>query len=138
MNSMTHFLEALVLDAVLLGKIFNPPDRIWIGLFLAEPSKDGTGQEAEGAGYARAEAVFRSGAEKGLYFNSMPVNFPEAQEDLGVVTHFAAFDRQENGHMLFFAKLDEPLDVLFLDAPRVPAGLLRVRFATKPEQLKED
>lgn len=138
MNAMTHYLEALVLDAVLLGKMFNPPDRVWIGLFLDEPTKDGTGREVSAEGYARAEATFRSGAVKGLYFNLTPVGFDEAAEDWGFVTHFAAFDRREGGNMLFFAKLDEPLDVLFLDAPRVPAGELRVQFARRPEQLKED
>lgn len=109
MGSFGNFLEDELLDH-LFGKGSYTPPTIYIALSTADPTDDGSGMaEPSGNGYARVTTAAGDWnvSASGTITNANDITFPEASGSWGTITHFAAFDADTAGNMLFHGSLNE-------------------------------
>ena len=128
MGSFSDYWENEVLDH-LFGKGGYSPPTIYVGLSAADPGDDGTGlSEPSGDGYARlaTSAADWSAASEGALTNADAIEFPEAADAWGTVTHFALFDAAGGGHVLAHGALAEPKVIDSGDGARFAAGDLEI------------
>ena len=109
--------------------IFTPPTSVWLGLFTGDPGDTGSDNEVAAADYARLEldtaSTFAAPSNKRVV-NVGDVEFPEAVNDWGVLTHFALFDA-ETGNCLVSEELGLSDEVLAGETARFSAGKLSAR-----------
>jgi len=130
--SKTNYLENKVLDHTLATAAFTAPSAIYVGLFTNEPAEDGTGTEVSGNGYARQVIVFNaasSGQATGPATGGGAVEFTATGGVWGTITHFALFDAETSGNMLYKGELT---------VPKVIADGDSVRFAENSITITED
>ncbi|MDI9433070.1 MAG: hypothetical protein QM570_15245 [Planctomycetota bacterium] len=128
MGSFSDYWENEILDH-LFGKGGYSPPTIYVGLSTADPGDDGTGlSEPSGDGYARVatSAADWSAASGGALTNADAIEFPEAADGWGTVTHFALFDAAWGGHVLAHGALAEPKTIDSGDGARFAAGDLEI------------
>lgn len=128
----TAYLEKIILDMVLLGEVYTPPATVYLALFTADPGRDGslTNEIADPA-YQRQEVIFTAAdddPESGSYSaNAYDVEFPEASEDWGTVTHIGIMDAATGGNMLYKGAFDLAKTITEGEFPKIPAGFLKVK-----------
>lgn len=125
--SFTNYLENAVLVHVFGSTAYSQPT-IYVGLFTSAPDDTGGGTELSGMGYARQAmgSATISGTDPTQATNTNDVEFPQATDDWGEVTHCAWFDASTGGNMLAYAELDTVRDVRTGDILRFPAGSLKI------------
>ena len=91
------------------------PAKYYLGLSTTAPDLDGQNvtEPATDAGYARVELTTLSAPTDGLVTNQQAVNFEEATNNWGTVTHFVIFDAAEanTGNLLMYGALTTPRTV---------------------------
>ena len=127
MTAMSDFLENAVLDQVLRGVAYPGGTTIWAALFTA-PTVDSTVAQGEvvGGNYARVQVPTWDPAASGQTSNSVPVSFNAATFPWGTVTHFALFDDQVTGNLLYHGPLTVPRTVNAGDTFVFPAGNITI------------
>jgi hypothetical protein len=128
MGSFSDYWENEVLDH-LFGKGNYAPPTIYVALSTADPGDDGSGiSEPSGDGYARAAtaAIDWSAAAGGTLTNADAIEFPEAADAWGTVTHFALFDAAAGGNLLAHGALSESKAIGAGDIARFAAGDLDI------------
>ncbi len=128
MGSFSDYWENEILDH-LFGKGGYSPPTIYVGLSTADPGDDGSGlSEPSGDGYARVATspADWSAACEGALTNNDAIEFPEAADAWGTVTHFALFDAAWGGHVLAHGALAEPKAIDSGDGARFAAGDLEI------------
>lgn len=93
------------------------PATLFIALFTAAPSADGTGgTEVTGGSYARAAITNNStnfpAASAGSKSNANAVTYANATADWGTVTHAVIFDALTGGNRFYWTPLATPKTVL--------------------------
>lgn len=116
----TNYFEEKFLNT-LRGVPFSAPTKVYIGLYLSNPSETGaTGIEASYSGYQRVEVTFKSpvAMNGGVGItNAATVTFAQASVDSGTVTHIGISDALTGGNMLAYGELTEPLSIKANEAP---------------------
>jgi hypothetical protein len=105
---------------------FTAPEKVFIGLFLSNPTDTGTaGTEIAYEGYERREVTFTAPAPEsgGIGFkNSGQIRFAETNMNVGTITHIGIFDSKIGGNMLLYGKLNESLPLEAGEAPVLLEG----------------
>ena len=127
----TEYLEKKILEHVLLGEEYTPPDQLYLALFTADPGRLGsTVNEISDAAYARQPITFTAAVDdstSGSYCqNVLSIDYPQATIDWGYVTHGAIMDAETGGNMLYKGPFDVPKEVLEGDFFEIPAGEVKV------------
>lgn len=121
----TNYLENAILNAM-RGVTFGSPTNVYIGLFLSNPTENGTaGTEISYADYVRQKIVFSEPALNGnnMYIhNTEQIYFPKCTQNAGTVTYIGILDSVSGGNMLAYGKLTEDLIVKEGDAPVLLIG----------------
>lgn len=128
MGGFSDYWEDEVLDH-LFGKGGYTPPTIYLALSTADPGDDGAGiSEPSGDGYARAAtaAIDWSSAAGGTLTNADAIEFPEAADAWGTVTHFALFDAALGGNLLAHGALSQSKTIDAGDSARFAAGDLDI------------
>jgi len=131
MSEFSDYTENNIIETTLRGAAFPVPSNVYVALFTADPTDDGSGAEvSSGAwvGYARIDAA--SGAAistgwvasaNGSSSNAKTITFA-ANGGAGdvIVTHIGLFDALTAGNLLYHTPLTtsktvQPSDVLSFD-----------------------
>lgn len=112
---MSSYLAKALLNQVFRNTAYTRPSKVFIALFISNPTASDTGQEVTGGDYARQEVAFSapvaaSGAQ--VINNSTEVAFPVASADWGLVTHIGIRDAATAGNLLYFGSLANPRTIL--------------------------
>ena len=121
----THFLANELIDY-----IRSNYTSVWIGLFTANPNKNGGGTEVAGGSYARVEMdtddVFPAAANSETENDSV-VSFPTATASWGAVTSIGLWDASSAGNLLAWYELPTPRTVGNGDNVAFPVGNIIIR-----------
>lgn len=127
MTAFSAHLETQILNAVLRNIPYTSPNPVFVGLYTTWGVGDAPGTEVAGGSYARTAASFTV-PDDGSCTNAGPsaLAFPIATTDWGTITHFALFDDDTLGNVLFHAALTTPIVVGSGDTAQFPPGTLKV------------
>ena len=118
--AMTTYLKNKTLDNLFKGEIFTPPSIIYVALSKSAPTDEGTNcTEPSEASYKRlaitSNSVNWTAANNGTISNSTTLRFDEAEESwttqAAPITHWAMFDQETGGNMLFYGALTKTQEV---------------------------
>lgn len=127
----TKYLEQKILNHILLGEEYTPPSQVYLALFTADPGRNGsTASEVSDPNYARQPIAFTPAdddPESGSYCqNTALIQFPQATQDWGDVSHGGIMDSLTGGNMLYKGPFKKVKQVLEDDYFEVPAGEVKV------------
>ena len=105
------------------------PQTLYLKLFSSNPTDTGLGgTEISYSGYAPQQITF-SAPEKyssGLSIsNAAQIEFPQANEDVGNITHVGVFDSSTGGNMLVYGELNEVMTIRSGESPIFLAGEIK-------------
>lgn len=130
--NMSNYLAAALLNGVFRGQPYTFPTTVYVALYTSDPTKNDTGQEVTGGGYARQQVIFSAPVEengKQVIRNSADVVFPIATDDWGTVTHVGIRDAATGGNLLYFGPLNVPRTILTGDRARFLTGQLELTLS---------
>lgn len=110
----TNYFEEQMLN-LLHGQNIQAPPKLYMELFLTDPSDTGTGgTPISYSGYARQEIEFGEPIADGnglSIANTGLISFAESPINAGTVYYVGVYDSQVGGNLLLYAALDTPLVV---------------------------
>lgn len=131
MSAFSDYLEEGILQHTLRGNSLPTPSTIYIALFSSDPTDAASGNEVTDSGYVRQDAAKGGTIDSGwtapatssdgkMTSNAKLVQFPPIADGTVTVSHYAIFDAQTGGNMLYHApftvaKTLEINDVLSID-----------------------
>lgn len=105
------------------------PQNLYLKLFSSNPTDTGTaGTEISYTGYQPHLITFSAPQtySSGLSIqNSSQIEFAEAQEDVGNITHIGIYDSQTGGNMLVYGELNEIMTIRAGEAPVFLSGEIK-------------
>lgn len=105
MPVMTDILENRVINHFFRATSQTSPAAVYLGLFTAAPSEDGTGgTEVSGGSYAR-QAITFGAPSAGATDNTATITFPTATANWGTVIGVGIFDASTSGNLFIYAAL---------------------------------
>ncbi len=128
MSGFSDYWENEILDH-LFGKGTYTAKTIYVALSTVDPGDDGSGiAEPAGGSYARVETSSAdwTDASDGCIDNADAIQFPEATDSWGTITHFALYDALTGGHLLACGPLASALPIAAGDLVRFAPGELNV------------
>jgi len=112
MSNFSNYTENNIIETTLRGSSFPVPSAVYLALFTSDPGEDGSGTELGDSNYTRQDAAQGSSIETGwtaasdgVSKNAKKVEFPAITDGQVTVNHFALFDAQTGGNMLYHAAL---------------------------------
>jgi len=130
--NMSNYLAAALLNRIFRGQAMTFPTNVYVALYTSDPTKNDTGQEVTGGGYARQQVVFSAPVEedgKQVIRNIADVVFPVAEADWGTVTHVGIRDAATGGNLLYFGPLNVPRTILTGDRMRFLTGSIELTMS---------
>lgn len=131
MAAFSNFLEAGILNHTLRGQSLSAPATIYLALFTTDPTDAATGNEVGDSAYVRQDMAKGGGISTGwtsptesgsgtAVSNAQVIQFPPIADGEVTVTHYALYDAQSGGNMLYHgaftvSKTLEVNDVLSID-----------------------
>lgn len=131
MAAFSDYLESGILDHTLRGSALATPSTIYIALFTTNPTDAGVGNEVVDSAYVRQDAAKGGAITSGwtspspsgdgmACSNAKVIQFPPIADGSVTVSHYALFDAQSGGNMLYHgaftvSKTLEVNDVLSID-----------------------
>ena len=128
MSAMSDFLENALINATLRATTYTSPTDVYVGLFTTDPTDDGSGTEVSGGSYARTVATFDA-PSNGSSSTDADVQFPQATDNWGNVTHFGIFDAVTGGNLLYHGILTSAKNIETGDVFKIATGNLTVTLA---------
>jgi hypothetical protein len=125
---MSDFLENALINATLRATTYTSPTDVYVGLFTTDPTDDGSGTEVSGGSYARTVATFDA-PSNGSSSTDADVQFPQATDNWGNVTHFGIFDAVTGGNLLYHGILTSAKNIETGDVFKIATGNLTVTLA---------
>lgn len=128
-GGFNDFAEDILLNHFFGKAAWLPPSSVWVGLLTAYPGEDASNascNEVTAASYSRVEtwpAWWEMGSADDCW-NRVEIAFPTAEEDWGVVDHYAIFNTGEPtspGFLLIHGPVSPPKLVLAGSEPRFDA-----------------
>lgn len=115
---MSYHLANRILEG-LSGRTGLFSSAIYLGLSTTAPARDGTGftEPPSSNGYKRTllgmfnqnSSIKMNVAMSGGTYNNDTIYFPEAIGPWGTCTHYLLFDKPEEGNLLAYGELQEPI-----------------------------
>ena len=102
--SFTHYMENKILDHVFGGGNYARPANLQVGLSVTQIQDDGSGITEPAGEYGYARVLLPNDSEswqpaetdtsegRGMKTNKIAIEFPEATNDWGAITHFFLAD----------------------------------------------
>ena len=118
--AMTTYLKNKTLDNLFRGESYTSPSIIYVALSKSAPASNGSNcTEPDAASYKRlaisSNSVNWNAANGGSISNSSTLRFSEAEESwttqAAPITHWAMFDQETGGNMLFYGQLTKTQEV---------------------------
>lgn len=134
MSGFSDYLENQLLNATLRGGS-QTGGAVFVALFTTDPTDAGTGNEVVDSGYVRQrvhQSVVSDGftaPSNGTTSNTRNLAFPAIVDTTITVTHWAIFDAQTGGNMLYHAPLTNPKTLDPSDVLSFPVGSLTVALS---------
>ncbi|MGP9826896.1 phage tail fiber protein [Ectopseudomonas khazarica] len=134
MSAFSDYLENTLINATLRGATYTG-GAVYVALFTTDPTDAGTGAELLDSAYVRQRAHTTVASDgftvpaNGVTSNARNIVFPAIVDGQVTVTHWALFDAQTAGNMLYHApmlneKTLDPTDVISF-----PIGSLSITLA---------
>lgn len=134
MSGFSDYLENTLLSTSLRGSAYTG-GAVYVALFKADPTDAGTGAELTDSAYQRQRAHQTTISDgftapaNGSSSNTRNIVFPAIFDTQVTVTHWAIFDAQLGGNMLFHAPMTNPKTLDPSDVLSFPIGALTVTLA---------
>lgn len=137
MTAFSDYLEAGYLDHSLRGKSLPTPSTTYLALFTSDPTDEGTGNEVSDSAYVRQDmakggeissgwtAPSKSG-EGTMSSNAKVLQFPPVADAAVVVTHYAVYDAQNGGNLMYQGEFTVAKELQINDVLSVDIGGLQV------------
>lgn len=123
MAELSNYLENKLLDHILKNVNYTSPTTVYMGLFLTDPTDDGSGTEVSGGSYAR-KVLSVTSASGGIVTSSADVTFDQATGNWGTVAYIGLFDAITSGNLLMHTALTTSKTIETGDIFKVPSGNL--------------
>ncbi len=124
--AFSNYLANAVLDEIYNQSEFTAPSNIYLALYTADPGDDDTGTEVSATNYSRVEVTAdfeAAGATADREVNNdAEIEFAEAQESWGTVTHIGIRDAATGGNLLDHGALDNSKAIEAGDKPIFKVG----------------
>jgi hypothetical protein len=128
MAEFSNYLENALINAVLRNTSYTSPATVYVGLFTSDPTDAGSGTEVSGGSYARVAVTFGA-PSNGVSTNSAAVEFAQATDSWGTVSHIGIHDASSTGNLLFHTALDTSKTIETGDIFKIAIGSLSVTLA---------
>lgn len=131
MSAFSNYLESGILEHTLRGNTLSTPASVFVALFTSDPGDDNSGVELTDSAYLRQDAAKGGTINSGwtapsvqtdgmMSSNAKLIQFPPIADGSVTISHYALFDSQGGGNMLYHAafttaKTLEINDVLSID-----------------------
>lgn len=125
MAEMSNFLENALINATLRATSYTSPATVFLALYTSDPTDADSGTECSGTGYARQSITFGAPAN-GVSTNSAAVEYAQAGNSWGTITHIGIRDAVSAGNLLYHSPLDASKTIATGDVFRVAIGSLSV------------
>ena len=103
--SASNYLEESVLNHFFRNSSVASPAKVYVALYISDPTDNDTGTEITGNEYQRQEATFSATTQingKATIQNTSEIRFPTATANWGVVTHFGIRTALIGGNLLAY------------------------------------
>jgi hypothetical protein len=128
MAEISNYLENALVNATLRNTTYTSPAVVYLALYTSDPTDADTGTECSGTSYAR-QAITFGAPSNGVTTNSAAIEFPQAGDAWGTITHIGIRDALTTGNLLFHTPLDASKTIATGDVFRVAIGSLSVTLA---------
>lgn len=134
MSAFSDHLENELINATLRGGTYAGGG-VFVALFTSDPTDAGSGNELSDSGYQRQRAHSTVPSDgftvpaNGTSSNARNIIFPPIVDTQVTVTHWAVFDAQAGGNMLYHAALLNPKTLDPTDVLSFPIGSLTVTLS---------
>ena len=118
--AMTTYLKNKTLDNLFRGESYTSPSIIYVALSKSAPTDAGSNcTEPDASSYKRlatsSNSVNWNASNNGTISNASTLRFAEAEESwttqAAPITHWAMFDQETGGNMLFYGQLTKTQEV---------------------------
>lgn len=131
-GALTDYLENKLVDYLLRGQTFTPPDTLYVGLLTGACSDSSAGTEVTGGSYARVAvtpsmtnfagtqssgSTSTSSGSGGTTSNNVALTFPAPTADWGSISGWGLYDASSGGNQWICATLAITKTVNNGDAP---------------------
>jgi hypothetical protein len=128
MTDFTDYLEGQIVNWMVSGSDMPAShSNIYVALHTSDPTNSGENNEVSASSYARVSTTAGTdwSVSGNTFSNLIDIEFPEAQEDWGNITHFTLWDGPDaTDNALAWSALDRSRDVSTGDAPVFRDGTL--------------
>lgn len=134
MSAFSDYLENTLINSTLRGGTYTG-GAVYIALFTSDPTDAGTGTEVRDSGYVRQKAHTSTASDgftvpaNGVSTNAKNIVFPAVVDAQTTITHWAIFDAQTAGNLLYHSALLNPKTLDPTDVVSFPIGSLSVTLA---------
>lgn len=133
MAAFSDYLENALVNATLRGQNFAAPTTIYLALFTSDPTDANTGAELMDSSYVRQDmakgepvAAGWVPPADGVTSNAKLIQFPPIADGTVVITHYALYDAQSGGNMLYHSALTTSKTMEISDVVSFDIGALTV------------
>jgi len=135
MSAFSNYLEQALINATLRGTTYTG-GTVFIALYTSDPTDADSGVEVSDSAYVRqvADATAADGFDVpdttgGDTANTAVITYPGIADVEIVVTHWAIFDAEIGGNMLYQSVLTQAKTLQVSDVMSFPVGSLTVTLA---------
>lgn len=128
--AISTYLQQKILEHVYKNTTYTPPTTVYVALYTTNPGYNDTGTEVSGGAYVRQSitfGVFDQDVDDRGYLPSTndPLEFPEATDDWGTITHVGLRDSLSGGNLLHFGALSSEVVINTNDQLMFNSGELK-------------
>jgi hypothetical protein len=128
MAEISNYLENALVNATLRNTSYTSPTTVYLALYTSDPTDADSGTECSGTAYARQSITFGA-PSNGVTTNSAAIEFPQAGNSWGTITHIGIRDALTTGNLLYHTPLDTSKAIATGDVFRIAIGSLSVTLA---------
>ena len=121
----TNYLANKLINLTVRNIGYTAPAKVYLALYITNPTKDSTGTEVSGPSYSRPTLIMGEPVD-GVSNNTSQITYAVATSDWGYVGWVGVMDSKEEGNLLYFTELDNPKTVLTGDQLRVQANKIKL------------
>lgn len=123
----SNFLRGKIVDGSLRATTYNAPAQVFVSLHTADPTANATpATEVTGTWYTRQQVTFGAQSVAGQTANTNTITYNAVVNGPVTVTHFAVWDAQTLGNMLYFGPLAASKTFSDTDVPSWLAGQIAI------------